>query len=116
MRLRPPELVPPSQAVAASGRMRGRPQHLVRAAAAAYGRRARSKRAGLFIRSLASSAHDRILDLGSEDGSHIAAIVPYRENVFIADIDERALEDGRRRFGFQPVLLAEDGRLPFPDG
>lgn len=42
-------------------------------AALAYSWHARAKRAEMFRRALSPTAHDRILDLGSEDGSHIAS-------------------------------------------
>ena len=58
---------------------------------------------------------DKILDLGSEDGSFIAATIPFRENVVIADIDEEMLSRGRARYGFETVLLDESGELPFED-
>jgi hypothetical protein len=57
----------------------------------------------------------QILDLGSEDGSHIAALVPYWENVTLADIDEKLLDAGKQKYGFKTVLLDECGKLPFAD-
>jgi ubiquinone/menaquinone biosynthesis C-methylase UbiE len=57
-----------------------------------------------------------ILDLGSEQGDHIAAIVPFRATVTIADIDATALERGHNKYGFQTHLLDESGALPFQDG
>jgi Methyltransferase domain len=89
---------------------------LLIAAALSYSNRARRKRARVFCHELAPTANDRILDLGSEDGSHIASILPHRKNVVIADIDSEALELGRRNHGFETVLLDESGRLPFADG
>jgi hypothetical protein len=89
---------------------------LLLAAALGYSNRARRKRARLFWRELAPTGKDRILDLGSEDGSHIASVLPYRENVVIADIDPEALERGRRNHGFETVLLDESEKLPFADG
>ncbi len=77
---------------------------------------ARRRRAQLFWRYMRPTAGDRILDLGSEDGSHIASIVPFRDNVFIADIASEPLAAGAARYGFETVLLDEAGRLPFPDG
>lgn len=77
--------------------------------------RRRQARGELFRALLAPTEHDRILDLGSEEGDHIAAIIPFRENVTIADIDPAALARGRERFGFQTATLDESGRLPFPD-
>jgi hypothetical protein len=65
---------------------------------------------------LRPSETDRILDLGSEDGSYIASIVPFRENVVIADISPQPLERGASRYGFQTLLLDESGRVPVPDG
>jgi SAM-dependent methyltransferase len=61
------------------------------------------------------SEGDVILDLGSGDGSHIASIVPFRKNVYIADIDKHALERGKTMFGFNIVHLDENGTIPFPD-
>lgn len=75
----------------------------------------RAARGALFVERLAPTERDLILDLGSEEGDHIAAIVPFRDNVTIADIDLGALQRGRERFGFQTAVLDETGRLPFPD-
>ena len=61
----------------------------------------------------------RILDLGSGDGSHIASVLKgtpiIAANVYIADIDEAAVTRGAQRYGFQSIIVPEDGRLPFPD-
>lgn len=80
-----------------------------------YSKRARYKRNRIFNQYLAPSQDDNILDLGSEDGSYIASIVPYRDNVYIADFDQANLEKGRSKYGFQTVLLDERGKLPFQD-
>ena len=69
----------------------------------------------MFCRYLRPTEEDKILDLGSEDGSFIAATIPFRENVVIADIDEELLLRGRARYGFETVLLDESGVLPFED-
>jgi hypothetical protein len=50
-----------------------------------------SKRSGIFNEYLQPSDNDRILDLGSEDGSRIAGTIPFRDNVFIADISQKSL-------------------------
>jgi Methyltransferase domain len=76
----------------------------------------RSARGELFRKLLSPSEHDAILDLGSEEGDHIAGVVPFRANVTIADIDAAALERGQARFGFRTALLGESDRLPFADG
>jgi SAM-dependent methyltransferase len=81
-----------------------------------YSESRRHVRGELFLKLLAPTAQDSILDLGSEDGDHIAAIVPFRENVTIADIDATVLERGHARHGFRTALLDESGRLPFGDG
>jgi hypothetical protein len=88
----------------------------LRAAGLAYSNRARRNRARLFWRELAPTSEDRILDLGSEDGSHLAGIIPFRRNVTIADIDPEAVERGRALFGFRTAVLDESGSLPFADG
>lgn len=80
-----------------------------------FSHKARSKRGELFLYYLKPSQQDRILDLGSGTGAHFASIIPYRENVYIADINKEQLQQGEGKFGFKPVLLNESGRLPFPD-
>jgi SAM-dependent methyltransferase len=74
----------------------------------------------LFRESFGLGESTRILDLGSESGGNIHAVLdgtPVRpENTFIADINPRVLERGRERFGFVPVLVGQSGKLPFPDG
>ena len=77
--------------------------------------RSRRRRGRLFCEHLNPRESDRILDLGSEDGSHIASIIPYRKNVVIADICREDLERGQRAFGFQTLSLRENERLPIED-
>jgi hypothetical protein len=81
----------------------------------AYSATQRARRGTLFVDRLRPEPEDRILDLGSEDGSHIERILGRECNVFIADIDREALEAGRRKYGFTPLLIPEEGRLPFAD-
>jgi hypothetical protein len=80
-----------------------------------FSQRSRAKRAALFHQYLHPTQQDKILDLGSEDGSSIANIIPFRENVFIADINQQMLARGRQQYGFKTVLLDEGGTLPFED-
>jgi Methyltransferase domain len=75
----------------------------------------RRARGALFRELLAPTSQDAILDLGGEEGDHIAAVIPYRSNVTIADIDPEALERGHTRYGFQTALLGESDPLPFAD-
>jgi len=89
---------------------------MIQKVARVFSEKCRRKRAALFCRYLRPTEEDKILDLGSEDGSFIAEIIPFRENVFIADIDEELLSRGRARYGFKTVLLDESGVLPFEDG
>ena len=81
---------------------------------------ARAKRAKVFRSNFAIGADTKILDIGSEDGSSIAAVLQGSDakphNIYIADIDEQFLERGRQRYGFTPVSIPESGRLPFGDG
>ena len=77
-------------------------------------RKARAKRGELFRRLLPVLPEDTVLDLGGGDGSHIAAILPEHRNIWVADIDPRALEKAAQR-GFHTILLPESGRLPFND-
>jgi SAM-dependent methyltransferase len=85
-----------------------------------FSARARHKRAQLFRCTFGLREDTRILDLGSEWGGNIRAVLdgtPVRpENTFIADINPELLERGRQSFGFVPVLVGQNGRLPFPDG
>jgi SAM-dependent methyltransferase len=61
----------------------------------------------------------RILDLGGGDGEHIRMVLentPVRlENVYVADVNKKALERARAH-GHPTAVLAQDGTVPFPDG
>lgn len=80
---------------------------------------ARKKRGEIFLASFPILPSTRILDIGSEDGSNIASLLHATAAspacVHIADIDEAAVEKGRRNYGFVPVVLQELAGLPFPD-
>lgn len=82
--------------------------------------RARARRSRLFRTEFRLTAETRVLDLGSEDGSSIAAVLretPVKaRNVYIADINSRAVLRGEKIYGFRPVVIPETGRLPFQDG
>lgn len=82
--------------------------------------RARRRRAALFRNAFTLTADTRILDLGSESGANIRAVLDGTpvapRNVYIADVRHDAIERGARQFGFEPVPLGESGELPFPDG
>ncbi len=78
-------------------------------------RRARGKRVKLWQELFTLGPSDSLLDLGSSDGSGAAALQT-EARVTIADIDAGAVERGATKFGFEPVVLDESGRLPFADG
>lgn len=87
--------------------------------ATAYSERARTRRAEVFRQLFQVQPDTKVLDLGSETGRHIHAVLAGSgikpENVYIADIDSEAVAEGAERFGFTPVVIPESGQLPFPD-
>jgi len=82
-----------------------------------YSKKHRERRAKLFKNLLNPTPKDRILDLGSGDGSYIANILPFRENVYLADISEEDLKIAQKKYGFKNTILLKDDDpiLPFPD-
>jgi SAM-dependent methyltransferase len=80
---------------------------------------ARAKRARIFRDRFRLSTNTKILDIGSEDGTHINRLLKdtpvLPENVTIADIDQGALDRGSLRFGYDTILLDESEDLPFED-
>ncbi len=87
---------------------------------AAYSHRARARRARLFRERFTLTETTRILDLGSETGAAIRAVLEGTavrpEHVYIADIRPDVVLSGARQYGFMPVVVPESGSLPFPDG
>lgn len=83
-------------------------------------KKSRNKRIQLFRGRFRLDRETKVLDLGGWDGSHVNALIDgtqvQRANVFIADIDEKAIQLAHARHGFTPVLIPEDGTLPYPDG
>ncbi len=81
---------------------------------------ARKKRADLFRSFFEIGPTTKILDLGSENGSNIFNVLAGTdvkpENVYIADIDQTAIDNGYRSYGFNPVLVSEGRPLEFEDG
>ncbi|MGD2156941.1 MAG: class I SAM-dependent methyltransferase [Anaerolineales bacterium] len=88
---------------------------MIRTLANKFSMRSRKNRGRLFIRYMKPSPQDKILDLGSGTGSHLSSIIPYRENIFIADINQNQLDYGKQKYGYKPVQIKESGRLPFSD-
>lgn len=93
--------------------------HPIRSLVDQLSRQARKKRANIFRRSFNLDENTRILDLGSEDGTNVNALLEgtsvQNSNVYIADIDSGAVEKGSDKFGFVPVFISESERLPFED-
>ena len=81
---------------------------------------AREKRAQMFRDAFEFTEATRVLDLGSEIGRNIHAVLagtPVKlANVYICDIRQPLLEIGAQRYGFVPVLAKEGAPLPFDDG
>lgn len=84
-----------------------------------FSRKFRRCRAEIFIHNFDINKNTKILDLGSEDGSHIYSILqgsPFQpHNIFIADINKDSIENGHRIYGFNPVLIQESKQLPFEE-
>ncbi len=81
--------------------------------------RARQKRATVFRNSFSLDANTKILDLGSENGSHIHSVLNGTKvdpkNVYIADICSEAVNEGNKLYGYNAATINEGEPLPFPD-
>jgi SAM-dependent methyltransferase len=84
-----------------------------------FSAQARKKRAGLFRHYFSIDENTKILDLGSENGTNIFNVLQNTnynsKNVYIADIDVKAINEGKSKYGFNAVLIDETEKLPFPD-
>lgn len=82
-------------------------------------RKSRENRAVLFRQVFSIDETTKILDIGSEDGSNINFYLQgtkaHPENVYLADINESAIENGKANYGYKAVLLDESAKLPFAD-
>lgn len=76
-----------------------------------YQAKCRKKRGEIFKRFLQPQESDLILDLGGEDGRYIEQLLPFKSNVYIADIEERKLERAAQR-GYKTIRLSENGTIP----
>jgi SAM-dependent methyltransferase len=103
----------------AAARPAGSLRHAIRDVGFALSRRFRARRAERFRSEFDLREDTRILDLGGGDGEHIRLVLensPARlENVYVADVNEKALERAKA-FGHHTALLSQDGKVPFPDG
>jgi SAM-dependent methyltransferase len=94
-------------------------RHAIRGMAFALSRRFRARRAQRFRSEFELNESSRVLDLGGGDGEHIRMVladspVPIK-NVYVADVNEKALERAKAH-GHTTALLAQDGTVPYPDG
>lgn len=84
-----------------------------------FSAQARKKRAEIFRSYFSIDKNTKILDLGSENGTNIFNVLQETDydpaNIYIADINRNAIEEGKRSYGFNAVLIDETGKLPFPD-
>ncbi len=84
-----------------------------------FSAQARKKRAKLFKNYFKISKNTKILDLVSENGTNIFNVLQGTnfnlDNVYIADIDTSAIEEGKNLYGFSSILINETGNLPFTD-
>jgi hypothetical protein len=76
-----------------------------------YSNNTRKKRSDLFISIFNPNDNTRILDLGGADGTLISKTIPFKKNVFVADIDSKELEKAKGK-GYNIIQLDESGRLP----
>lgn len=76
--------------------------------------KSRLQRGKIFKNYLNPKEKDKILDLGSGNGSHLAGIINYRKNVFCADISQSSLIKCKK-LGFKTILLKQSAKLPFPN-
>lgn len=91
----------------------------IRAVAFKLSQRFRVQRAKRFRSEFQLTADARVLDLGGGDGEHIRLVLensPVRiENVYVADVNEKALARAKS-FGYRTAVLSHDAKAPFPDG
>ncbi len=79
-----------------------------------YQAKCRQKRGEIFKRYLLPQEGDLIMDLGGEDGTYISRLLPFKTNVYSADIDPIKLKKCTQK-GYKTILLDESGKIPFAD-
>lgn len=83
--------------------------------AKSFSANARMARGRVFRDSLSPTENDTILDLGGGTGEHISSLIPFRDNVTIADLSENDLEVAAKKFGFRTFRFDGSDELPFSD-
>lgn len=73
----------------------------------------KSERWQLFLQWHTPQPDETILDLGGGDGTALAKLYPYPENIILADIDKAQIEYGVKKNGLKrSLLLDENGDIP----
>jgi hypothetical protein len=80
-----------------------------------YQARCRRRRGEIFKQYLNPSEQDLILDLGGGTGAYISQMIPFKKNVYIADINRKKLKKSAEK-GFKTIVLNEDGTTPCENG
>ena len=77
----------------------------------------KAKRWQLFLEWHIPQRHEVVLDLGGGDGSALAKLYPYPENIILASNEEDMIRSGVKKFGLKDWLLVEeDGIIPLDAG
>jgi SAM-dependent methyltransferase len=76
-----------------------------------YQTKCRQRRGEIFKQYLNPGEEDLILDLGGGTGAYISQMIPFRKNVYIADINRKKLKKSAEK-GFKTIVLNEDGTIP----
>jgi hypothetical protein len=81
-----------------------------------YSARKRAKRGEVLAKHIRLKPDDMVLDLGGGAGDHFHSIFPNHNSVVVADVSRDALKQAQSRYGYETVLLPDDGTvLPFGD-
>lgn len=80
-----------------------------------YSGNARKKRGDLFKSHLNPSDETSIVDLGGGTGNHFASILPYRDNVTVADLLKDDLAEAEKNHGFKTLYFDGSDGVPVGD-
>ena len=73
----------------------------------------KSERWNIFLRWHVPQPDEIVLDLGGGDGTALAKLYPYPENIVLADISKAQIEYGVKKHGLkESLLLDESGDIP----
>lgn len=81
-----------------------------------YSYRFEKNRKDYFIKYFKPTQEDKILDFGGYDGRRMVEIFSdWRMNIYIADISFQGLGFAKNNYGFETILLNENGIIPYED-